>query len=92
MGSCSCEDGEPLDILSQQIIRARKSHRCFECGREIHAGDQYEKIKGVDCDGHSTFKTCLFCARVRDDLVSMNYCVMYGGLWALTEEIERGDI
>lgn len=92
MGACSCEDAERFDILSQKDVRARKPHRCYECGKAIAPGETYDRIVGVCCGEMETMRTCRFCAGVRADLVSMHYCVMFGGVWELVEQIEREEV
>lgn len=92
MGACSCDEAERFDILSQKTVRARKQHRCCECHRTIEPGEHYENIRGVCCGEMVIMKTCPFCVRVRDDLVSMHYCVVYEGLWELVGQIEREEV
>lgn len=46
--------------------RARKPHRCDECGRVIPAGAVYVRHRGV-CDGSPySMPECLRCERIRD--------------------------
>ena len=91
MGACECE-GENVDVLSDKIVKARKAHRCDECGREIKPGEPYRNLRGVSCGDMLVVKTCLFCQRVSDDLRGMGFCVPFNGLWDLVEQIERGEI
>lgn len=91
MGACECYDAEPIIVLKNKVVNARKKHQCDECGATIHVGIDYHYMTGV-CDGEMiTHHTCLFCHRVYRDLQGMGYCVLTGGLWELVEEIERGD-
>jgi hypothetical protein len=61
---CYC-DYDPATIYSASKPKARKAHRCDECGTEIKPGCQYENVFGV-WDGHgSTWKTCERCYDLR---------------------------
>lgn len=92
MGSCSCEDAEAVTVLKSTTCRARKPHRCYECGATINPGDHYHYLVGV-CEGDMlTQRSCSFCRRVFEDVQGMGYCVLFGGLWETVGEIERGDV
>lgn len=54
-------EGEPVHPATLTKRRARKEHRCDECGRTIEAGERYEYLWGI-CDGEQmVHKTCLHC-------------------------------
>lgn len=58
--------GEQPTACSEQRRRAKKAHRCCECGREIAAGEVYEYVSGIWDARPASFKTCLMCAEVSD--------------------------
>jgi hypothetical protein len=64
MMDCFC-DYEPPEFYNKYSLRARKVHRCEECGGEIRAGEKYEYVSGKWCGDFSTFKTCERCADLR---------------------------
>lgn len=68
----SCLDGsydaDALEAHSVCIRKARKKHRCGECGKVIHAGEKYEYVKGVNDGYWMDAKTCLSCKRMRDSI------------------------
>ena len=73
MISCDCSvDLASYDAPSCYLTtlrKARKSHKCCECGGEIVRGQRYEYVSGVwdgDPDSH---KTCLTCVEIRE-----HYC------------------
>jgi hypothetical protein len=69
-------DIEPLfHVVS--VRKARKPHRCCECKCEIKPGDKYERATGKWDGRIDTFKTCIPCQRIRDDLCCS---FEYGGL------------
>ena len=66
-GSCPCSiDYDGPDVYSRTIRKARKEHRCCECGDWIRVGERYEYITALypDCSGWDEFKTCLPCANL----------------------------
>lgn len=64
-----------------KIVKARKSHRCCECGFPISAGDRYQRMDGIWEGEALSFTTCLNCAEVRSRLEKENdCCIEIGGL------------
>jgi hypothetical protein len=62
------DDYEPWDFYSEDLVKARKPHRCCECDRDIGKGAVYERISGK-CDGYiETYKTCMDCRHIRKGL------------------------
>jgi len=77
--TCSCNyDGDSPELFSEKIVTARKKYRCFECGGIIKPGDKYEYVKGKWDGDFSSYKTCILCARIRDDLCQCGF--IYGEL------------
>lgn len=65
--SCIWSEGEPFDVCSAKTVRARKEHRCCECGDPISVGDLHEHVRGL-CDGAwGSWRTCARCLNVRTD-------------------------
>lgn len=55
-------------VITDQIRKARKKHRCCECYNDITPGDTYEYVRGL-WDGYwSTYKTCMECRELRHTL------------------------
>lgn len=54
------------EVSNTRIVKARKAHKCCECGCEIKPGAQYESSGGVWDGEWSTYKTCDTCVTVRD--------------------------
>ena len=61
-------DCESPEVFEQVIRKARKQHRCCECGGAITPGDYYQYAHGIWADGPAGFKTCIPCARLRRDI------------------------
>lgn len=80
MPSC-CVEGTP---------RARKRHRCCECRGWIEAGERYELITGVWDGRGQSFKTCLQCSKLRNEVSKETGCCV--SLGQLDEEFYDGDI
>ena len=65
---CSCDVGvdECAEMIEIRINKARKEHKCHECGSIILIGEKYLVEKEVFDGVFSTHKTCLPCKEVRD--------------------------
>lgn len=52
-------------LAFRQIERkAIKSHKCCECGREIHKGDKYKYSSGISSEKDAfSYKQCLICSK-----------------------------
>jgi|SRR6185503_19016998 len=61
---CVC-DYDPPEFYRQAKSRARKPHKCYECGAPILPGEQYERAMGKWDGSVDTFKTCQHCVALR---------------------------
>lgn len=61
-------------VFNQKKPRARKRHRCCECRGWIEAGERYEYSWGIWEGSASSYKTCLGCAELRDELGKAEKC------------------
>jgi hypothetical protein len=87
---CSCsDDGEFGTLLEDSFRVARKEHKCCECNRDIKIGEEYEYIHGLWDGEFNTFKTCLGCQRLRDDICSS---YLYGELHQVVWDCFGADI
>ena len=78
--SCICvEIDEPVQLLSRRHPKARKVHRCDECGCTIHPGDTYERDAVVFDGFFEVKKICATCLRIRDSLFRCGW--YYGQMW-----------
>jgi hypothetical protein len=64
MSYCVCDYDSPKFYVKTSR-KARKVHRCSECGCHIQPGEQYEHVSGM-WDYVDTFKTCQRCISLRD--------------------------
>ena len=79
-----CGDADAPSACAVVTRKARKRHRCFECGKPIEAGEVYEFTSGVWPDGPASFKICRPCVNVRDSLQCT--CVAFGEVMEQAEE------
>lgn len=70
-----CVDYDPPTVWRNQMRRARKAHRCGECGREIASGETYEVCAGLSEGVWYDGKTCEHCVAAREWL--MRICSGY---------------
>jgi hypothetical protein len=61
--------------------------KCVECGALIPAGQEHDYIWGVWEGDEREFRTCLPCARVRNDFCCDGYPI--GDLWLTLREAFR---
>lgn len=78
MSCCISIDNGP-EVMTEEIRKARKAHRCCECGGKIAPSDTYEYVKGLWDGDWSEFKTCEKCADLRSSLMEVS-CPGYGDL------------
>ena len=55
-------------VYSKTCRRARKPHRCYECRGTIAKGESYNSHEGLWDGRWSTYKVCLDCDSLRNDL------------------------
>lgn len=77
--NCACSvdvdlyDGDHASTTWCKIKKARVSHKCDECCREIIIGETYEHYTGF-CDGaFFKYKTCSDCLSIRDVFFANGY-------------------
>lgn len=69
---------------SSELRKARKIHKCCECGTTIEKNEKYHYFSGIwDGEAHS-FKTCQKCELLREDFLSDQSIyddgIQFGGL------------
>lgn len=85
---CPLSNGDPYATpacWSEKIRRARKQHRCGECGEAIVVGVQYEYASGIWDGSASSHKTCMSCVEIRNHF-SCGEGWVYGEVWSQLEE------
>lgn len=76
MNSCICDSSSGNGGFAvEKIQKARKGHRCYECGNDIKPGEKYELAKVCSDGSWNNFKTCLPCRSMRNSLMR---CWTYG--------------
>lgn len=79
-------DGIGPSVFTEKNPKARKSHTCYECRREIKPGEVYRNETGIWDGDPSTYKTCADCLSIRNVL----FCGFeYGRLWECLDEHVR---
>lgn len=89
MSDCGvCISSEPdgtCDFFIQETRKARKTHRCCECHKEIQIGERYEHARGKFDGDMWASDTCLICVEIAEAF----YCNgrMFGCLWEEMSDI-----
>lgn len=76
---CGCDFDGP-SVFNEKMVKARKQHRCCECGSDINKGDIYEYVFGVWDGDASSYHTCEKCSDLRHSLSGLGFCMSYGEL------------
>lgn len=77
MSACYC-DYEPATIWDETWRRARKTHKCCECGSGIKPGNLYQIVASLYEGRWDHYKTCEPCADLRDALNAVSCPLMLG--------------
>lgn len=64
---CQC-DYEPSDVWCLTEPKARKEHKCCECGGTIRRGERHKRVSSLYDGRWSTFRRCADCAVTACDL------------------------
>lgn len=78
------DDGDPSVFHTEEIRKARKPHKCCECGDVIPKGASYEHVVGKWYDSIDTYRTCLPCREIRRALCCDGWT--YSMLWEDAQE------
>lgn len=65
---CDIGEGEPPEVLVNRWRKARDTHKCCECHEAINPPARYLHTWGIWDGDHKIYKTCEFCARLRQAL------------------------
>lgn len=57
-------DGDAASVFNSHVLKARKAHRCYECGEIIRTGDRYERVSGKWDGKWDTYRFCLPCSEI----------------------------
>lgn len=81
MTDCYC-DYDPPSVYRPKIVRARKLHRCYECGGIITPGERYEALFAIWDGSASSVHTCERCVDLRTWVKNNTpcFCWMHGDM------------
>ena len=81
MSVCWCDPGPVAEFYIKFTRKARKTHKCYECGMPIKIGEKYEHVRAKWEGQIATVKTCADCVEIRDALDEMEcFCWLHGSL------------
>ncbi len=80
--SCYCDIDDVADVYVAKVKRARKQHRCSECGHAILPGEEYHEAKMLYDGSWDRYTTCARCraleAWIKAHVPCFNQCRMHG--------------
>lgn len=56
------------EVWNESIRKARKEHRCIECGGTIQVGESYQYVFSVYEGNATTDHTCMKCVAIRAEV------------------------
>lgn len=82
--------GFEIDDYDASVVVADMASTCFECGRDIPAGSEYELATGTNSeDGDEvSYGTCLDCMNIANGLACERR--VHSTLWEDLEECDEG--
>ncbi len=72
-------DGDHASVFNSHEPKARKPHKCFECGASIPIGALYERVSGKWEDKWATYRFCLPCSEIGKEF--SDHGRSFGYLW-----------
>jgi len=83
--ACGCDDLAP-SVFNEKFVKARKEHKCCECGKDIAIGEIYEYTFGVWDGDASSYHTCEKCSDLKASLSGLGFCLVYEELHEAHQE------
>lgn len=89
-----CDDYDVGTLAVQKTVKARKPHECYECGKEIPKGAEYEWYKHLFDGAFEEYRTCLSCVALRKKMLEVSGCAcwLFGGLHEEASYYDLGEI
>lgn len=86
--SDASDDADPLEFCDSRVVKARKEHKCSECGGTIAAGETYRSVAYKFEGEFGSDKVCDPC---REAAGEFEYHIVGGSLWMMfAEEWDQG--
>lgn len=75
------EEGEYCQLWHEKRVRARKPHRCYECGGDIPVGMVHGRATGLYDGSWGTWRRCAACLILAERVATQfGECALWGGL------------
>ena len=78
--ACGCDGDNFASFYQSNYRKARKPHKCAECGKKIQPGELYEYAISVYEGDFTARKTCEKCSDLADSLADVGFCWPLGDL------------
>ncbi len=72
---CGSDDGWDVEFYREVKRKARKAHRCDECGTLIQPGEHYIRVSQKFDGSVSDWADCLLCSRVKSAYFKAEHAV-----------------
>lgn len=77
------DDADQVEFHVSKTVRAKKEHRCDECGERIEKGEQYRRTV-YKFEGEFSMDRC--CTGCVEAAAEFHYFIMDGSLWSMFHE------
>ena len=86
------EEGDDYStIWRERLVKARKEHKCCECGGKIQPGEQYGYAEALYDGEWTTWKRCPSCLVLAELAGTLaGECALWGLLREQVSELNRG--
>ncbi len=71
------DDDDRPQVYVSNLRKARKTHKCYECGNTINKGEKYEYVSSIYDGIPSNFKTCFLCYDAKNYVRSFVKCFRF---------------
>ena len=81
MGFSCCYDGDGAEVYRKTNPKAKKQHKCDECGHIIQPGEVYARTFTIYEGTPDTYIACERCDDLMEAFSDVGFCLSYDGFF-----------